>query len=423
MAPAPTPTVSLSGDDNSVSIGVTTKDGVATVAEPKAADLDKVIGAGVETGEVVIDMSSLNSSVDTATIPTKTFDAIEAAVTDASNDADELTIKLPGSSVTFNAAALDAIADQATGSSISLEVSKDTVSKLATAQQNAVKALDVQDVYSITLTSGGKTISDFNGGSATVSVNYTLKAGQNAKGIVVWYVANDGTLTEVPATFSAGKVTFTVSHFSNYVIAYDAERAAACPQDSTCPIAAFSDADAKAWYHDGVHWALENGAMSGMGDGTFAPNGTTTRAMVAQILWNLEGKPAYVGVSEYTDVDNDDWFGPAVRWASAEGIVTGYDGKFAPNDPVTREQLAVMLYRYAQYKNIDVSVGEDTNILSYEDAFNVNTWAMAAMQWACGAGVMNGAEVNGTMYLQPQNDATRAVVATMIARFCTEVAK
>ena len=426
---APTPTVSLSGDDNSVSIGVSTKGDTATMSEPKAADLEKVIGAGVDTGEVVIDMSKLSSSIDTATVPTKTFDAIEAAVTDASNDAEEFTIKLPASSVTFDADALDAIAEQAAGSTISLEVSKETVSKLATAQQNAVKALDVQDVYSITLTSGSKTISDFKGGSAAVSVNYTLKAGQSARGIVVWYVANDGTLTEVPSTFSAGKVTFTVSHFSNYVIAYDATRAAACPQDSTCPIAAFSDADATAWYHDGVHWALENGVMSGMGNGTFAPNGTTTRAMVAQILWNLEGKPAYVGMSEYADVDNEDWFGPAVRWASAEGIVTGYQNPddtgmiFKPNDAVTREQLATMLYRYAQYKGIDVSVGEDTNILSYEDALGVSTWAMAAMQWACGAGVVNGVAANGTMYLQPQNNASRAVVATMIARFCTEVAK
>jgi len=426
---APTVKASISGDDNSVSLSVTTSNGTATVAEPKAADLEKVIGAGVDTGEVVIDLSKLNSSVDAATIPTKTFDAIEAAVTDANNDADELTIKLPASSVTFNAAALDAIADQATGSTISLEVSKEAVNKLASAQQNAVKDLEVQDVYSVTLTSGNKTISDFKGGSATVSVNYTLKAGQSARGIVVWYVAKDGTLTEVPATFANGKVTFTVSHFSDYVIAYDAERAAACPQDSTCPIAAFSDADAKAWYHDGVHWALENGVMSGMGDGTFAPNGTTTRAMVAQILWNLEGKPAYVGMSEYADVDNEDWFGPAVRWASAEGIVTGYANPddagmiFKPNDAVTREQLATMLYRYAQYKNIDVSVGEDTNILSYEDAMGVSTWAMAAMQWACGAGVVNGVAANGTMYLQPQNNASRAVVATMIARFCTEVAK
>ena len=76
-----------------------------------------------------------------------------------------------------------------------------------------------------------------------------------------------------------------------------------------------------------------------------------------------------------------------------------------------------------RYKNIDVSVGEDTNILSYEDAMGVSTWAMAALQWACGAGVVNGVAANGTMYLQPQNNASRAVVATMIARFCTEVAK
>ena len=223
---------------------------------------------------------------------------------------------------------------------------------------------------------------------------------------------------------------FTVSHFSDYVIAYAAARAAACPQDSTCPIAAFTDADAAAWYHDGVHWALENGVMNGYDNPSgagkvFAANGDTTRAMVAQILWNLEGKPVYVGASEYNDVDNEAWYGAAVRWASAEGIVNGYDNPngsgmlFNPEAAVTREQLATMLYRYAQYKKRDVSVGEDTNILSYEDALSVSEWAISAMQWACGAGIINGIDGN----LAPADHASRAQVATILMRYSTNAAK
>ena len=268
------------------------------------------------------------------------------------------------------------------------------------------------------VTSNGKRISDFGGGTATLSIPYALKDGQVAAGLTVWYVAEDGTRTQVPATYDGKNIVFGVPHFSNYVIAYDEEQAKVCPKDDTCPISDFTDAKPTAWYHDGVHWALENGVMNGVGGGLFQPNGTTTRAQVVTMLWRLEGSPACVGMSEYSDVDNEEWYGPAVRWANAEGIVNGYDdGRFGPNDAVTREQLVAILYRYAQYKKMDVSVGEDTNILSYDDAFDVSSWAMSAMQWAVGSGVVNGLEKNGVLVLAPFDSSTRAVVATMFWRF------
>ena len=102
------------------------------------------------------------------------------------------------------------------------------------------------------LTSNGQRISDFGGGKATVSVPYELKDDQIAQGLVVWYVADDGTKTQVPATYDGQNIVFTVSHFSNYVVAYDAEKAAACPQDGTCPMSAFTDLDPALWYHDGI---------------------------------------------------------------------------------------------------------------------------------------------------------------------------
>jgi len=192
-----------------------------------------------------------------------------------------------------------------------------------------------------------------------------------------------------------------------------------CPQDATCPVSKFTDADAKAWYHDGVHWALENDVMNGVGSNRFNPSGDTSRAMVVTMLWRMEGSPAYVGASEFSDVENTDWYGQAVRWASAEGIVEGYTQNgskvFNPNGAVTREQLAAILYRYAQFKKADVSVGEDTNILSYDDAFSVSTWAMAAMQWACGSSIINGIGSE----LVPAGNATRAQVATMLMRYST----
>lgn len=423
-APAPATTVSVSGDENSVSVSAKVNSSTATMSEPTEKELEKVIGTGVETGEVVINMSGLNSAVTTAAIPASTVKAVEKAVSDTANDADELSIKLPNATATFDAAAVSAIASQTKGTELVLSMEKIEVGKLTSSQRSALNDIDVQEVISVTLKSGTTVISDFKGGSATVSVHYALKSGQSSRGVVVWYIANDGSCTESPATYANGRVTFITTHFSDYVIAYDAARAASCPQDSTCPIAAFTDADAAAWYHDGVHWALENGVMNGYdnpgGAGkVFAANGDTTRAMVARILWNLEGKPAYVGASEYNDVDNEAWYGPAIRWASAEGIATGYKNPtgagmvFDPEGAVTREQLAAMLYRYALYKKADVSVS--ASLSGYGDVQAVSGWAESAMQWAVGAGIING--IAGS--LVPAGRATRAQVATMLMRYST----
>ena len=421
-------TVPVSGESKSVAVSATVNGSVATMRAPSEQQLQSVIGASVHTGEVTIDMSGLGSSITTAAIPTETFKAISQAVSATNNDANALTIKVANGSVTFDATALSAIASEANASTVSLNVSKTNVSSLNAAQRAAVQAISSQAVYSITVTSGSKTIATFANGSATISVPYTLTSGQSAEGLVVWYVADNGTMTEIPCTFAGGRVVFTVTHFSNYAIAYDASRVQAqtgCPKDSSCPISAFSDASANAWYHDGVHWALENVIMSGWttadGAKVFDPNGTTSRAMVAQILWNLEGRPAAAGTASFNDVADNAWYAAAVRWAAGAGIVTGYtdgNGKvFNPDGAVTREQLAAMLYRYAQSKGQGFQ-GAWAFPLNYPDAASVADWAYEAMCWMTMHGIING--VDGQ--LAPSASASRAVVATMLQRY-TDVAK
>ena len=414
-------TVPVSGDSASVSVSASVSGATATVKAPTTAQLDKVIGESVKTGEVTIDVSGLHRNIATVSIPTETVKAIEKAVNDPDNDAGALTVKLTDGSVTFDAKALAAITDQAKGGTIQLNLDGITESGLRTAQKTAIKDMDVQAIYDAYLTSNGQRISDFKGGKATVTVSYTLKDGQIGRGVVVWYVADDGKTAEVPTAYNDKTVSFTVEHFSNYVIAYDAERAAACPQDSTCPISAFTDADPTAWYHDGVHYVLENGIMSGLGNGQFAPNDTTSRAMLAQILYNMEGKPAIRSGIPFEDVSESDWYAMAISWAESNGIIGGYgNGKFGPNDDLTREQLVTIMYRYAKNKGIDVSVGEDTNILSYNDAFDVSEWAIPAMQWAVGNGLISGRTAST---LNPKDKATRAEIATIIMRYCEEIAK
>ena len=417
-------TVPVSGDSASVSVSASVSNTTATVKAPTTAQLDKVIGESVKTGEVTIDVSGLKKDIASVSIPTETVKAIEKAVSDPDNDADALTVKLTDGSVTFDAKALAAVVDQAKGSTVQLNLDNIGESKLKSAQKTAIKDMDVQAVYDAYMTSNGQRISDFKGGKAAVTVSYTLKDGQTGRGVVVWYVADDGKTAEVPTAYNDKTVSFTVEHFSNYVIAYDAQRAAVCPKDDTCPISAFSDASATAWYHDGVHYVLESGIMNGVGNGKFGPGNATSRAMIAQILWNMEGKPVVNYAMRYTDVDADAWYAEAVRWATAQGIMNGYGGadggKFGPNDDMTREQLVTIMYRYAQMKKVDVSIGEDTNILSYDDAFDVSEWAIPAMQWAVGAEIVNGTSAST---LSPKNNASRAEIATIVMRYCEKNAK
>ena len=136
--------------------------------------------------------------------------------------------------------------------------------------------------------------------------------------------------------------------------------------------------------------------------------------MIVTTLWLMEGQPA-APAAGFGDVTAGSWYEGAVNWAADKKIVTGYSGEaFGPNDNVTREQLVVILYRYAQFKGLDVSAGQDTNLLSYGDVESISAWATEAMTWACGTGVLTG-NPDGT--LAPKANATRAEVATMLLRF------
>lgn len=180
----------------------------------------------------------------------------------------------------------------------------------------------------------------------------------------------------------------------------------------------FNDVSANDWFASAVDYVTGKGMMNGTADNTFSPKANTTRGMVVTVLYRLENQPS-TSAASFTDVASGAYYANAVAWANANGIVSGYgSGKFGPNDKVTREQLAAILYRYAQYKKYDVSVGEDTNILSYDDAQSISSYAIPAIQWACGAGVVTG---KSGSKLDPKGNATRAEVAAMLMRFCENV--
>lgn len=196
-----------------------------------------------------------------------------------------------------------------------------------------------------------------------------------------------------------------------------------CKKDGDCPLAAYPDLAATAWYHDGIHYCLENGLMQGVPGGAFQPGGDTTRAQLVTILWRQEGCPAVKGEIGFRDVRDGAWYADAVRWAAVEGIMRGYDGRFAPDDTVSREQMVTVLYRYAKYKGADVNADGGADISGFADGAAVSRYAGPAMEWACGNGLVSGVPQDGGTVLAPKDTTTRAQMAVLMMRFYTELMK
>ena len=176
----------------------------------------------------------------------------------------------------------------------------------------------------------------------------------------------------------------------------------------------FTDVTSRDWFYDAVAYVYDKGMMEGTTDTTFAPTMNLTRSMIAQVLYNLEERPEAPGAAGFPDVAAGAWYADAVNWAAARGIVKGYDtGAFGPEDSVTREQLAAILYRYAQAKGYDTTQG-GMAVREFSDSASISDWAQTAMSWAVNAQVLSG---KGNGVLDPQGTATRAEVAQMLMNF------
>lgn len=258
----------------------------------------------------------------------------------------------------------------------------------------------------------------------TVKVDKTKAA---AGDTVTLTAAGEGTLTVTDANgktvaltdLGSGKYTFKMPS-AKVSVGFKTTADQPCDGGKDCPSAPFTDVDTAKWYHLSVDYVLTHKMMNGVSSRAFAPNANLTRGMLVQILYNLEGKPKGTAAN-FSDVQADAWYAEAVGWAASNKVVTGYaDGTFRPNVAVTREQAAAILYRYAKSKVIDVSVGENTNILSYVDVQQASEYAIPALQWAVGAGVLNGK--NGDR-LAPTGTATRAEIAAIMQRWCENIIK
>ena len=175
----------------------------------------------------------------------------------------------------------------------------------------------------------------------------------------------------------------------------------------------FTDISEKDWFYGDVMFVYENGLMLGTSKTLFSPHGTAMRGMMATILWRMEGSPVPKGKNSFTDVEAGKWYADAITWTAENGIFAGYSkDKFGPDDPITREQLAAIFYRYADYKGYDLTVKGDLD--KFKDTDKITDYAKTAMQWAVGSGLVKGKSGN---LLDPQGTATRAEIAAMLHRF------
>ena len=277
------------------------------------------------------------------------------------------------------------------------------------------------ETWSITYVTDGGTINGeypttYTKGTVTVLPTNVTKPGYTFLG---WFTAySGGVLVKQIGATETGEKTFYARWQKTVLppppITPGTPSAPVTPAKPAAPVGLpFADVSGSDWFYNDVRYVYEKGIMDGTGADRFSPNAPLTRAMIVTILYRMAGSPSVSGSSDFTDVAAGKWFAKAVAWAAANGIVNGYgSGLFGPNDPVTREQLAAILYRYAVYGGM-TAVTLEENLGSFADTAQLSAYAIQAMNWAVGQGLINGSGSN----LVPKAQATRAQVAAIIHRY------
>ena len=289
---------------------------------------------------------------------------------------------------------------------------RDRADVVCTAGETPVKT------WNITYVTDGGTIGGlypvtYTEGTVTVLPTDVTKPGYTFLG---WFTAYTGgvQVRQIEATETGDKTFYARWHKTVLPPPPVTPGTPVTPARPAAPVGLpFADVSSSDWFYNDVRYVYEKGIMDGTGADRFSPNAPLTRAMIVTILYRMAGSPSVSGSSDFTDVAAGKWFAKAVAWAAANGIVNGYgSGLFGPNDPVTREQLAAILYRYAVYGGM-TAVTLEENLGSFADTAQLSAYAIQAMNWAVGQGLINGSGSN----LVPKAQATRAQVAAIIHRY------
>jgi len=411
----PPPTSTPAPTSNTTSTVTVSDDSVAIYFQVEPSITGNTATATVSTAEVVNAISN-EMSGDTqlgvqriVEIDVETDSQISDVKLTISNTAfsevnnasvDKLSISTSVATVTFDKSALEAIEDAASGD-VTINIATVDVSTLSlTADVRA--AVSDRPVYDFTLTRGNTVISDFNGGLATVVIPYTLREGEDPNAIVVYYLDNEGKLKMTIGVYDTetNTVKTVLSHFSKYVVGHNE--------------VPFDDVAKDAWYYPSATFVNARNLFNGiLNANLFEPNSNVTRAMFVQIFANIEGADlSGYSTSPYLDVDINSPYGPAIAWATEKGIVVGGgNGIFAPDEEISREQMALILYNYMKYKGITFP---EVQSKTFTDSSSISSWAADAVYTMTRYGIINGGSNN--MFV-PRGKAQRASVATIIMNF------
>ena len=399
-----------------ITVPSTTTNGSATATVPTDAVKDKVdavLAAAKNSSDLLEIVIDVNTSVNTTALNTQLEKEAIQAIADTNNI--QLTITSALGDMTFDNATIKGLLSSATAANAKIVISIAQADKTGL-NADTLESLSDNKAFKLTITIDGKPVENFRG-TATVFLPYEL-GNQNAKDLTVYHVNDKGEATAMTNVWyitkdGVGGFEFTTTHFSLFMVALIAET------ETNDWINPFTDVKEGDWYYEAVRYVSENSLMVGGGDGKFNPNAQLTRAMLVQVLYNNEGRPAVTAANPFTDAANGMWYTDAIIWASDSGIIAGYgSGLFGPNDNITREQVVVILNNYAKWLDLDVSA--TTDLARYTDSSEISSWARSAMQWANATELMLG---RSATTLVPQGETTRAEIATLLMKFIENIIK
>lgn len=374
------------------------KDGIAS-ASVSYKDLSEAISAAKKSGEdTVTIMPEIKGKVNGIAVSLP-----KSAAANAAKQGVQLIVETDKARVSLRAEVLGELAKNS-GSELKLEITEKRAEEVS--DKLAHENLDGASIVEVTLMIDGKPVTVFGGKKLLIDIPVDSKRFRAGDTCRVLVLSDDGAAERTSGQCikknDALFVRVETTHLSTFVVMRDA----ALP---------FTDVADTAWYADAVQYVYENGLMTGVSESEFAPDGTATRGQIVTILWRLAGSPVVNYAMRYADMDEGAWYGEAVRWAASTGVVTGYsESSFGPNDAITREQLAAILYRYVKTQGQGFT-GMWYFPLRYDDAASISSWADEAMHWCVMKGLLNG---TSETTLSPQLTATRAQLAAILQRFC-----
>lgn len=416
-------TISLTSlsDAGAKDIYIVAKDAAENVSQPLKIEIPAYIAP-------VYDISADTQSLDFGTV-TEGYEApAEQTVTITNAGNQPQTLTQPASTSSFEVGTLSK-AELPVGETVTFTVRPKAGLPVGSYSENIVVSGLGNTTVSVT---ANFTVKQFSSGGGTTTYPVQVEENSQNGGVQVSPKnAVPGTLVTVTPQPAPGYELATLSVLDQYGNEVDVnplgngnysfkmprsgvkvEATFYCTGSELCPTHHLSDVLVKAWYHDAVDYVVEHGIMTGTSATTFEPNTAMNRAMVAQILYNLEGQPTVTGESTFTD-SNTHWAAKAIAWAQKTGVVSGYgNNTFRPNRAVTREELAQMLYNYAKVKGYDLTASGD--LTAFPDGSKVSSWAKEAMAWANGNKLINGFEDDT---LRPGGDSTRAQAASILMNF------